>query len=379
MTKAIILSGGYGTRLRPLTCSLPKTLIPVVNVPIIERQMMLLKSIGINEFILAVSVMSEYLKGYFGDGSDFKIKIHYTNEKSPLGTAGALKLAEYHLKDENFFMLNGDEIINFDFQKMLDFHKKSSNVVGTIASKKVEETSRYGVLIVDPETDRIIQFLEKEEYSPNEGKHIPMPVNAGVYLLEPEVFSYIAPKKKLSIERDVFPDLAKEGKLYNYSIEGIWKDIGTPLDLFEGNMMLMRSLIEKSQNKEENIVSNTVQFEGNINIIPPVTIGEHAIVHYGCKIGPNAIIGNNTYIEKNAIIRDSIIYDKVFIGENVKLEKAIIADNCRLDENVEIKGNEKGLVILASSVHILKNIKLISPDDRHVTYCHHEVVRRSIE
>ncbi|MBN1800467.1 MAG: NDP-sugar synthase [Candidatus Lokiarchaeota archaeon] len=378
MTKAIILSGGWGTRLRPLTCSLPKTLIPVVNVPVVERQITLLRSIGVKEIVLAVSVMSEYLKGYFGDGSSLGIKIHYTNEENPMGTAGALKLAEYYLRDDNFFLLNGDEIINFNFKEMLEFHE-NVNATVTIASKTVEDTSRYGVLIVNGETNRIDRFLEKEEYNPPKDMIVPMPVNAGVYIFEPEVFDQIAPKKKLSIERDVFPILAREGCLYNYSLKGMWKDIGTPLDLLEGNILLMKSLIEETAGKEENIIATSVQFEGNTTIIPPITIGEHVIVRYGCKLGPNAVIGDNSYLEKNAMIKNSIINNKVFIGENSIVEKAIVADNCRLEENVELKGNENALVILGSSVHVLKNIRLISPKDQHITYCHHEVVRRSID
>ncbi len=378
MTKAIILSGGWGTRLRPLTCSLPKTLIPVVNVPVVERQITLLKSIGVKEIVLAVSVMAEYLKGYFGDGSTFGVKIHYTNEESPMGTAGALKLAEFYLKDDNFFLLNGDEIINFHFNEMLEFHK-NVNAIATIASKTVKDTSRYGVLIVDSETKRIDKFLEKEEYDPEENDHRPMPVNAGVYLLEPEIFNLIPPKKKLSIERDVFPFLAQQGKLFNYSLKGMWKDIGTPLDLLEGNILLMKSLIEETAGKEENIISSTVQFEGNAVITPPITIGEHVIIRYGCRLGPNVIIGDNSYIEKNVTIKNSVIHDKVFIGENSIVEKTIIADNCRLEENVELKGNDDALVILGSSVHVLKNIKLISPNEQHITHCHHEVVRRSID
>ena len=158
MTKGIILSGGWGTRLRPLTCTIPKTLIPVVNKPVIERQILLLKSVGVEEIVLAVSVMAEDIKKYFKDGDELGIKIRYTDEKQPMGTAGALKLAENYLQDDNFFMLNGDEIINFDFHEMLDLHEKY-NAIGTIASMSVADPSRYGVLIVDKDTDRPFRFV----------------------------------------------------------------------------------------------------------------------------------------------------------------------------------------------------------------------------
>ncbi len=378
MTKAIILSGGWGTRLRPLTCALPKTLIPVVNKPVIERLILLLKSAGVNEIVLAVSVMADSIKNYFKDGQKLGLKIHYTNEEKPMGTAGALKLAEYYLKDENFFMLNGDEILNFNFKDMIHFHEKSGGI-GTIGSQDVEDPSRYGVLIVNESDNKILKFLEKDEYRPPEGKTVPMPVNAGVYILEPEVFSFIEPNTKVSIEKDVFPKLAQGGKLFNYSIDGIWRDVGKPKDLLEGNIQLMNSLIKEQKDEHENLISETVQFEGNLTINPPVTIGEHVMIRFGCKIGPNVIIGDNVFVESNSEIKDSVIYDRTYIGKNVKMERAIIGDNCRLEDNVEIKGNSEGLIILASTVEILKGIKLSTPDERNITFCHHEVVRTSIE
>ncbi|MGV9198058.1 MAG: nucleotidyltransferase family protein, partial [Promethearchaeia archaeon] len=138
MVKGIILSGGWGTRLRPLTCTIPKTLIPVVNKPVIERQMMLLKKAGVEEIVLAVSVMAKELKQYFGDGDRLGLKIHYTKEENPMGTAGAIKLAEDYLKDDNFFMLNGDVILNFDFKEMYENHEKYGSI-GTIASREVDD------------------------------------------------------------------------------------------------------------------------------------------------------------------------------------------------------------------------------------------------
>lgn len=378
MTKAILLSGGWGTRLRPLTCTLPKTLIPVVNKPVIERLILNLKSAGVKEIVLAVSVMADCLKNYFKDGKGLGVKIHYTNEEKPMGTAGALKLAEYHLRDDNFFMLNGDEILNFNFNEMLEFHKKSGGI-GTIGSQDVDDPSRYGVLIVNQASNQILKFLEKEDYSPPCGIHVPMPVNAGIYILEPEVFSYIEPKTKVSIEKDVFPKLAMNGRLFNYSISGLWRDVGKPKDLLEGNILLMNSLIKQSKNNEENLISGTVQFEGNLSIKPPVAIGEHVIIRYGCKIGPNVVIGDNVYIERNAEIKESVIYNKSYIGKNTKIESAIIGDNCRLEENVEIKGNEEGLVILASTVEVLKGVKLVAPTDKNITFCHHDIIRNSID
>lgn len=377
MTKGIILSGGWGTRLRPLTCTIPKTLIPVVNKPVIERQILLLKSAGVNDIILAVSVMGDVLKNYFGDGENFGIKIQYTDEKHPLGTAGAIKLAEDYLKDENFFMLNGDVILNFSFKEMVKAHENYKGL-GLIASKIVSDPSRYGVLIVEENTNKIVKFLEKSEYAPLEGKNIPMPVNAGIYLLEPDIFQYIEPKKKVSIEREVFPILASEEKLYKYSIPGIWKDIGKPEELLEGNIQLMNDILKNLTEKKENLIDESLDIEGKALIFPPVTIGENVVVRKNCKIGPNVIIGDNVYIGANTEIKNTLIYNDAYISENVKCENSIIADNCLLHDGVQIIGNNQNLVILSSFVEVMDDVKLIAPSNASLTVCHHDVVRLEV-
>ncbi|NVM37938.1 MAG: NDP-sugar synthase [Candidatus Lokiarchaeota archaeon] len=377
MTKGIIISGGWGTRLRPLTCTIPKSLIPVVNKPVIERQILLLKSAGIKDIVLAVSVMSDILKAYFGDGDKLGINIQYTDEKKPLGTAGAIKLAEDYLKDENFFMLNGDVILNFDFKVMVQAHARYKGL-GVIASKIVPDPSRYGVLIVEEESNKILKFLEKSEYSPPDVKNIPMPINAGVYILEPDIFQYIKPNKKVSIEHDVFPILVSEERLYHYSIPGVWKDIGKPEELLEGNIQLMNDMLKNLQTKKENLIDESLDVEGKVLIKPPVTIGENVVIRKNCQIGPNVIIGDNVYIGANTEIKDSLIYNETYFSENVKCEKTIIADNCLLHDGVQLIGNNQNLVILSSYVEVLDNIRLIAPFNNSLAICHHEVVRLDV-
>ena len=378
MTKAIILSGGWGTRLRPLTCTIPKSLIPIVNKPVIERQIMLLKDAGVKEIVLAVSVMSEIVKKYFGDGDRLNVKIFYTNEKYPMGTAGAIRLAFDYLKDDNFFMLNGDVIMDFDFSDFLNSHQKCGGI-GTIASKIVGDPSRYGVLIVDKKTHQLYKFLEKEEYSPLEGKIIPMPINAGVYLLEPDIFSYIQPKKKVSIERDVFPRVANDNKLYHYPISGIWKDIGKPLDLLDANKELMNHIIKKLEDEVRNLIDNSTDIDPTTNIHPPCTIGKNVVIRKNCSIGPNVIIGDDVYIEENTKVADSLIYNETYISKNASIVNAIISDNCLIGKNVELTGDDENLIILASFVKVNKDIKLISKNRQPISYCHHEIVTESIE
>ena len=378
MTKGIIISGGWGTRLRPLTCTIPKPLIPIVNKPVIERQILLLRAAGVTEIILAVSVMADVLKNYFKDGKDFGVSIQYTDEKVPMGTAGAIKLAEDYLKDDNFFMLNGDVVLNFDFSQMIKKHEICKGI-GLIASKVVEDPSRYGVLIVDEDSSKINKFLEKDDYVPPEGKIVPMPINAGVYLFEPEVFNYIVPAKKVSIEKEVFPKLADEGNLYNFPITGIWKDIGKPEELLEGNIQMMTEILKDSNGQKRNLIDNSLDIDGKALIYPPVAIGKNVILRKNCEIGPNVIIGDNVYIGDNTKIKETLIYDEAYISENVNIEKAIVSDNCVINNYVELKGNNQNLVILASYVQILDGIKLIASSNGSIKVCHHEVVSEDIK
>ena len=378
MTKGIILSGGWGTRLRPLTCTIPKTLIPVVNKPVIERQILLLKKAGVKEIVLAVSVLADELKAYFKDGSDLGVKIHYTNEDNPMGTAGAIKLAEDLLKDDNFFMLNGDVILNFDLKEMLDTHKQTGGIC-TIASKVVNDPSRYGVILIEESTQKIEQFLEKSEYKPPGGKKVPMPINAGIYLLEPEVFSYIPPQKQVSIEKEVFPTLASENRLFNYSISGIWLDIGKPYDLLQANILLMKDLINNLKGEEENLLDASLDIKGKALFYPPVTIGANVTIGKNCNIGPNAIIGDNVHIDDDVEIKESLIYNETYISKNVKIRNTIISDNCLIQDNVVLQGNEENLVILAAHVRVLKNIRIIAPETHPLSICHHEIVSESLQ
>ncbi|MHA1987678.1 MAG: sugar phosphate nucleotidyltransferase [Promethearchaeota archaeon] len=378
MTKGIIISGGWGTRLRPLTCTIPKPLIPIVNKPVLERQILLLKAAGITDITLAVSVMADALKNYFGDGKDLGVRIRYTDERSPMGTAGAIKLAEDHLKDDNFFMLNGDVIMNFDFKEVLKFHEKVGGF-GVIAGKVVEDPSRFGVLIIEEASNKILKFLEKDEYNPPEGDIIPMPINAGLYLLEPEVFNYIEVGKKVSIERDIFPKLASEGGLYYYSIPGIWKDIGKPEELLEGNIQFMEDALSRMEKSKKNLISDSLDIEGKALIYPPVSIGENVTIRSNCEIGPNVIIGDNVYVGENSKIRETLIYSEAYISKNVKIDKAIISDNCLINDGVELQGNNQNLVILASYVEVLEDVNLKAPLNSSITICHHETVRKEFD
>ncbi len=217
-SKAFILAGGRGTRLKPITDEIPKPLIPVQGKPVLEHGIELMKKHGIKDIVISVGYKGEKIKEYFGDGKNFGVNIVYVEERKPLGTAGPLKLAQEFLK-EAFVMCNADELKNIDLVDMYMFHKEN-NSLGTIALTTVEDPSSYGVAKL--KGNQILDFIEKpsREHAPSNL------INAGLYILEPEVLKYIFEETSY-MEKDIFPKLAREGKLFGYPFEGQWFDTGT--------------------------------------------------------------------------------------------------------------------------------------------------------
>ncbi|MEK6934694.1 MAG: nucleotidyltransferase family protein [Nanoarchaeota archaeon] len=215
--KAVILAGGKGTRLRPLTLHTPKALVDIQGKTMTEHLFDLFKRHGIIEVIMTVGYLKDKIKSYYGDGSKFGMKISYIDEDEPLGTAGALKQVK-NILNESFIVTNGDELKDIDIDKMLEVHKKN-NSYGTIALTKVEDPSRYGVARL--KENKILEFVEKpkKEEAPSNL------INSGFYILEPEVIDRI-PEGFAMFEKDIFPFLAKEGKLHGFPFDEQWFDTG---------------------------------------------------------------------------------------------------------------------------------------------------------
>jgi mannose-1-phosphate guanylyltransferase len=215
---AVILAGGKGTRLKPLTDKAPKSLVEVNGLPIIQYNIDLCRKHGIKNIILSVGYMREQIMKYYGDGSKFGVNITYIEEKEPLGTAGPLRLLKGKLT-ETFVVMNGDELKDVNLLKMYQAHIEN-NAKATVALTTIDDPSMFGVVLMDGQ--RIVRFVEKPKKEDAPSKLI----NAGIYILEPEVLKYI-PEGYAMWELDVFPKLAKEGQLYGYPFSGQWFDTGT--------------------------------------------------------------------------------------------------------------------------------------------------------
>lgn len=281
----MILVGGYGTRLRPLTLSRPKPLVEFANKPILMHQIEALVEAGVKQVILAVSYRAEQMEIELKKETEkLGVDLIFSHETEPLGTAGPLALAKECLTSspDPFFVLNSDIICDFPFRQLEAFHR-SHGQEGTIVVTKVEEPSKYGVVLYD-EVGCIQDFIEKpQEFISNK-------INAGMYIFNPSVLDRIE-IKPTSIEKEVFPVMAKEKQLFAFELAGFWMDIGQPKDFLTGMCLYLNSLRQRNSAKLSNNKHGEKSFVGNVLVDPTAKIGA------GCRIGPNVTIGPNCVIE----------------------------------------------------------------------------------
>lgn len=279
--RALILVGGYGTRLRPLTLSRPKPLVEFANKPILLHQLEALVKAGVSEVILAVSYRAEQMEHEITQEAEkMGVNIIFSHESEPLGTAGPLALAKDILSGSTqpFFVLNSDIICDFPFRNLYDFHMRHGKE-GTIVVTKVEEPSKYGVVVYD-ENKHITSFVEKpQEFISNK-------INAGLYILNPSILSRIE-LRPTSIEKEVFPYMASDKQLYAFELKGFWMDIGQPKDFLTGMCLYLHHLRITEPNK----LSKGEGIVGNVLVDPTAKIG------INCRIGPNVTIGPGAVIE----------------------------------------------------------------------------------
>lgn len=354
--KAVILAGGLGTRLRPLTCNLPKPMAPIMNRPILEHIINHLKKHQITDLIFLLYYQHEVIQNYFEDGSRFGVKISHIAATEDYGTAGAVKLAADLLND-TFLVLSGDGITDLDLTRLVDFHKEK-RAIGTIALTHVADPSPFGVVITD-QNERITRFLEK----PSWGQVFSDTVNMGIYALEPRLLDFIPAGKEFQFEKEVYPKLVEQGQsLYGF-VEGCyWKDIGdlrtyhqTHWDVFEKKISLHIS----EPHKNGVWRGKGSKLGKGVKLVGGVVIGENCQIADGATLH-NVVLADHCRIGRNSIIKDSILWSGVQVGENCELAHdvigrgVIIEDRCVLDQNVFIGDGSK----IGAQSHITPNVKI---------------------
>jgi mannose-1-phosphate guanylyltransferase/phosphomannomutase len=319
LMKAVIMAGGEGSRLRPLTCNRPKPMVPIVNKPVMEHIIELLKKYGIRDIAVTLQYMPEIIKDYFNDGSEFGVNLKYFTEDVPLGTAGSVKNAEDFL-DETFIVISGDAITDINLEKALIYHKEKS-AMATLVLKRVECPIEYGVVVVDS-LGKINRFLEK----PSWGEVFSDTVNTGIYVLSPEVLKFIKPDQMFDFSKDLFPMLLKQNMpMYGFVTEDYWCDIG---DL-EAYMCVQNDILDGKV--AVNIDAREVR-QG-------VWVSEGASVATGALIKAPVLIGKNTVIRDKAVIGAySVIGEACRIDEGSSVKKSIISKGCTLKSNTQLRG-----------------------------------------
>src|SRR5487761_592439 len=320
--KAVVMAGGEGSRLRPLTVSRPKPMAPIVGRPVMEHILYLLKSHGITEVVVTVQYMASAIEDYFGDGSSLGMKIAYSREETPLGTAGSVKNAE-ELLQEPFLVISGDAMTDYNLTEINKYHQEKK-AMATLTLAHVHNPLEYGVIITNEE-GHITQFLEK----PSWGEVFSDTINTGIYVLDPKIFAYFEKNKPFDFSQELFPMmLAKGDPIYGYVAEGYWCDVGNLAEYMRANADILQGQVKLPIPGED--IGGGIWVEEGVEIAPsaqifgPVYIGQNARIRDGVIIHGPSCIGHYTILDDHAQIDRSVVWNNSYIGERAELRGALV-------------------------------------------------------
>lgn len=336
--KAVVMAGGAGTRLRPLTARLPKPIAPICNRPILDHILGHLSRHGVDEAVLTLFYRAEDVMDQAGDGTDHGLTVIPVVETEPLGTAGSVKLAEEHLSGGTFCIVSGDALTDCDLTDALRFHKEKGSQA-TLVLSRVPDPSQFGIVITK-EDGRIERFLEKPGWS----EVFSDTVNTGIYILEPSVLEHIPDGTDFDWSKDVFPKMLEEGApMYGYVTEGYWSDIGSIEQYARSQSDLMHRKANLPLPGDE-VQPGIWTGEGTIiedgaQITAPVCIGARARIKAGAKIGPNTVLGNDAIVSEGAEVRESSVWDGCYIGTDARIDHAIVCSRTTIKRSAHVMEN----------------------------------------
>ena len=328
------MAGGEGTRLRPLTTSQPKPMLPMANQPMVAHVISLLKSHGFDEIIITVAFLANTIRTYFGDGSEFGVRIGYATEETPLGTAGSVRNARDEL-DERFLVISGDVLTDIDLGELVRFHDDAGAAV-TLALKPMENPLEFGIVITDPK-GRIERIVEK----PTWGQVFSDRINTGVYVLDPVVLDYIALDRPVDFSAEVFPALLEAGHaLYGFTTERYWEDVGTleaylrvHEDILDAKVAVA---IDAFPLRDGVWVGEGAEIDPSATIEAPVLIGDNCRIGPGARLGAYSVLGANVNVGEGVVLERSVVHDNCYIGAGAAARSAIVGRSCELRRGVNI-------------------------------------------
>jgi len=324
--KAVIMAGGEGTRLRPMTANQPKPLLPVTNRPIMEHVLLLLRRHGFTETVVTVQFLASMVRNYFGDGEEFGMSLQYATEETPLGTAGSVKNAEDALRDEPFLVISGDALTDIDLSELVRFHKDNDALV-TVGLTRVPDPLEFGIVIAD-EDGRIQRFLEK----PTWGQVFSDTVNTGIYVMQPEVLAEFKRGEAADWSGDILPGLLERGApVYGYVADGYWEDVGTldsylkaQADVLTGRVKTQIDGFEVSPGVW---VAEGAEVDPEAILTGPLCIGDYAKIEAGAQLREFTVIGSNVVVKEGAFLQRAVVHNNVYVGSGVTLRGCVIGKN----------------------------------------------------
>ncbi len=330
--QALILAGGVGTRLRPLTSRTPKPVVTLVDRPFIAFMLEWLRRHGVDEVILSCGFLAASVRDVLGDGTRYGVKLHYVDEPDPLGTGGALKYAE-ELLGERFVVCNGDVLTDFDLSAQLAQHE-SSGATATLALARVEDPSAYGLVRIDDDM-RVSEFFEK----PDSGEQLDALISAGVYVLDHRVLDLIPPGRPVSIEREIWPLLIANG-MYGFVGDGYWLDIGSPRGYLQGSFDLIEGQVETSltaaMGSEHLSLAPSARSEGRV--VPAALVGADCEIAAGAHVGSRVVLGPGVSVGEGARLERAVVLEGARIGERCVLRDCVIAERAAIGAHTEVSG-----------------------------------------
>lgn len=333
--KAMILAAGVGSRLDPLTRNVPKPLVPILNMPVMEYLVVLLKQHGFDEIMVNLHYLGDQIADYFGDGAKWGVKIHWSYEDKLWGDAGSVKRVEDFLRDDTFLVIGGDDLTDMDLSRLLKTHK-DKKALATIALSLVDDPSDYGIVLMN-EDSRITRFLEK----PKGEVIFSNTANTGVYVFQPEIFDLIPRGIFYLFGKQVFPLLLDQRlPLYGHLTAAYWKDVGnlqvyqqTHIDVLEGRV---NTKLHMEEVRKYVWMGKNVQIDETAEIGYPVAIGDNVRIMAGAKVLENTVIGNNCAVEEDAVVVDSILWEGSVVMAGTHLERCVVGKDCHVKTDAAI-------------------------------------------
>lgn len=356
--KAVVMAGGEGSRLRPLTLGRPKPMVPVVNQPVMAHIIDLLKKHGITDIVVTLQYKAEDIQDHFGDGKSYGVNIKYSVEEVPLGTAGSVKLAE-ELLDETFIVISGDALTDFDLTAIIDYHNEH-RAIATLTLTRVANPLEYGVVIIEDD-GKVRQFQEK----PSWGEVFSDTVNTGIYVLDPKIFEYMDKGGNYDWSQQIFPQMLEKGdSIYGYVADGYWSDVGSLGDYIRSTADLLEGKINIDMPGTD--LGGRIWVEDDVEIAPdaqlygPIYLGEGVKIKGGAIIRGPSVIRDFTIVDNRATIDRSIVWRNSYIGERAELRGCIVTRQCNIKGRAMIfEGAVLGdNTIVGESAVIAPNVKI---------------------